>query len=156
MSNSKDILLLLIVTFISMAFILPEDSIFRGLDRSYMLIGLLFIVTIALSHYSKIVVFSSVTIVAIGANLPQDIASLLNIDVRVLMVALITLVLVTIANQVFRLPKGLDKAQGFPTGKVSSTTIVELNSVEIADPESHMPENSDAVLDPAMRAVGTG
>lgn len=156
MSNSKDILLLLIVTFITMTFILPEGSILRGLDRSYMLIGLLIIVTIALSHYSKIVVFSAVTIVAIGANLPQDIAGLLNIDVRVLMVALITLALVAIANQVFRLPTGLDKAQGFPTGKASSTTIVELNSVEIADPESHMPENSDAVHDPAMKAVTSG
>ena len=133
MAQSKDFLLLAIVTFMTVAFILPEDSIVRGLDRSYILTGLLVIVTIALSHYSKFVVFASVLVVAIGANLPREIAQTLNLDVRILMVALIAILLVVMANQIFKLPTGLDKPQGIPSGRGSVATnikIVELNSMD--------------------------
>ena len=134
-TQAKDFLLLAIVTFMTIAFILPEDSILRGLDRSYIFTGLLVIVIIALSHYSKLVVVASVLIVAIGANLPREVAQTLNLDVRILMIALIAILLVVMANQIFKLPTGLDKPQGFPAGKGSETPnqgIVELNS-----PENH-------------------
>jgi hypothetical protein len=135
-TQSKDLLLLAIVTFMTVVFILPEDSIVRGLDRSYIFTGLLVIVAIAVSHYSKLVVVASVLIVAIGANLPQDIAQTLSIDVRILMIALIVILLVVMANQIFKLPTGLDKPQGFPAAKGSvapNPNIVELN----------LPENHD-------------
>jgi len=129
-TQTKDILLLLIVTFMSIAFILPEDSILRGLDRTYMFAGLLIIVAIALTHYSKIVVVAAVLIVAMGANLPQDIASILNLDVRIFMITLIVVLLVAMTKQFFRLPTGLDKPQGFPAGRGSvapNPNVVELN-----------------------------
>jgi hypothetical protein len=147
-TQAKDFLLLAIVTFMTVAFILPEDSIVRGLDRSYILTGLLVIVIIALSHYSKLVVVASVLIVAIGANLPQDIAHTLNLDVRILMIALIVILLLVMANLIFKLPTGLDKPQGFPAGKgsgVPNPNIVELNlPVELSTPvEINTPENHD-------------
>jgi len=138
MTQTKDFLLLLIVIFMSIAFILPEDSIVRGLDRSYMFAGLLIVVGIALAHYSKLVVVAAVLIVAMGANLPQEIARILNLDVRIFMITLIVVLLVAMAKQVFRLPTGLDKPQGFPEGRGSvapNPNIVELNAAENNDPE---------------------
>jgi hypothetical protein len=147
-TQAKDFLLLAIVTFMTVAFILPEDSFLRGLDRSYILTGLMVIVIIALSHYSKLVVVASVLIVAIGANLPQDIALTLNLDVRILMIALIAILLVAMANLIIKLPTGLDKPQGFPARKgsgVPNPNIVELNlPVELSTPvEFNTPENHD-------------
>ena len=157
------------VSFISMVFILPEGSIFRELDRSYMIIGLLIILSIALTYYSRVVVVAAVLIVAIGANLPQDIARILNIDTRILMIALIAVVLVVMANQIFKLPTGLNKAQGFPAGRGSvnpNPNIVELNlpendgqelnSGENNDSESRTPGNSDPVLDPGLKDTVSG
>jgi hypothetical protein len=159
MAQTKDLPLLLMVTFISIVFILPEDSILRGLDRTYMFTALVIITMIALTHYSKLVVVAAVLIVSIGANLPQDIARILNLDTRILMIALVAIVLVALANQIFKLPTGLDKAQGFPAGNGSvnpNPNIVELNSGGNHDPESRTPGNSDPVLGPDLKDTVSG
>jgi len=163
--RTKDCLLLLIVTFISVAFILPEDSILRGLDRTYLFAVLLIILTIALVHYSKLVLVTAVLIAAMGANLPEELARMLTVDARIFMIALIAVLLVAMANHIIKLPTGLDKPQGFPAGKGSvapNPNIVELNlpesngpelnSAENNDPESSTPEDSDPVHDSDLKS----
>ena len=159
MTQTKDFLLLLIVIFMSIAFILPEDSILRGLDRTYMLAGLIIVVGIALAHYSKLVAVAAVLIVAMGANLPQDIASILNLDVRIFMITLIVVLLVAMTKQFFRLPTGLDKPQGFPAGRGSvapNPNIVELNLPESDGQEMNAAENNDPEPDPALKNAAPG
>ena len=145
MIQSKDFLLLVIVTFMTVAFILPEDSIMRGLDRGYMLAGLLVVATIALAHHSKVAIVAAVLIATMGANLPEEIANILNVDARIFMITLIAVVLVAMANQFFKLlPTGLDKPQGIPAGKGfvnPNPNIVELNVPENDEQELNTPEN---------------
>jgi len=84
-----------------------------------------------LTHYSKFVVATAVSILAIGANLPHEIARILNIDARILLGSLIVVLLVTVANRIIKLPTGLDKPQGIAAAHGSVTRnpdIPELNS----------------------------
>ena len=107
-------MLLVIVTLMSVAANLPNGlSELSGVDRRYLLAGLLIVVTIALVRYSKFALVAAIFILAVGANLPQDIAAILNIDSRILMGSLIAIVLLSLANRVIKLPTGLDKPQGF-------------------------------------------
>jgi len=74
--------------------------------------ALLLVVTIALVRYSKFVLVLAVAILAVGANLPQQIAGTLNIEPRILLITLATIVLFSLANRILKLPTGLDKKQG--------------------------------------------
>ncbi len=169
MIQTKDILLLLIVTFMSVVFLQPDSSVILGLDRTYLFAGLLIVVTIALAHYSKLVLVTAVLIAAIGANLPQEFAKALNVDARYFMIGLITVLLVAVANRIIKLPTGLDKPQGFPAGPGSvapNPNMVELNlpesngaelsGVENDDPKSIPTENNEPVNEPALKKVVPG
>ena len=154
MIRTKDILLLLIVTFMSVVFLQPDSSVVLGLDRAYLFAGLLIVLTIALAHYSKLVLVTAVLIAAIGANLPGEIAGALNVDARYFMIGLVVVLLVAVANRVIKLPTGLDKAQGFPAGPGSVTpnpNIVELNLPESNDPEMNAPEDNEPASDSAVK-----
>lgn len=110
---NKDILLVTIVTIMSIGANLPDNYVaMTGLDRKYLVIGLLVVVTIALVKYSKFVLVLAVAILALGANLPQDIANTLNIDSRILILALAAIILLSLANRKLHLPTGLEKQQG--------------------------------------------
>ncbi len=153
MIRTKDILLLLIVTFMSVVFLQPDSSLVLGLDRGYLFVALLVVVTIALAHYSKLVLVTAVLISAIGANLPSEFAQALNVDARYFLAGLITILLVAVANRIINLPTGLDKPQGFPAEPSSVAPIrnmVELNLPESNEPELNAPENNDPVGVPAM------
>lgn len=130
MFHTKDFLLLLIVTFISIVIIQPDDSVLHGIDKSYLLGGLVLVVLIALTHFSKIALVISVLILTIGANVSSEIAQLLNIDTRFLLCGLIGILLLAVANRLLKLPTGLNKPQGFAArhGVVAGNTkIPELN-----------------------------
>ena len=93
---------------------LPQDlSLLNGVDRKYLLVGLLVVVTIALVRYSRFVLVVAVFILAVGANLPVEIAHTLNIDSRILMGFLVAIIFLALANRIIKLPTGLDKPQGF-------------------------------------------
>ena len=132
--HTKDFLLLLIVTFITIVIIQPDDSVLNGIDKGYLLGGLAFVVAIALTHFSKIALMISVFILAIGANMPDEIARLLNIDTRFLLCGLIGVLLLAVANRLIKLPTGLNKPQGFAArhGIVAGNTKI---------PELNLPEN---------------
>jgi hypothetical protein len=131
MIHTKDFLLLLIVIFITVVVIQPDDSVLNGIDKNYLLTALAIVVTIALTHYSKFVVATMVSILAIGANLPHEIARILNIDARILLGSLVVVLLVAVANRIIKLPTGLDKLQGISAAHRSvarNPDIPELNS----------------------------
>jgi len=70
------------------------------------------VVATALIRYARFVLVAAVFILAIGANLPQDIAQILNVDSRILTGSLIAILVLSLLNQFFKLPTGLDKSQG--------------------------------------------
>lgn len=84
------------------------------IDRNYLLVGLMIVVATALIRYARFVLVIAISILAIGANLPQDIAQILNVDSRILTGSLIAILVLSLLNQFFKLPTGLDKSQGFP------------------------------------------
>ncbi len=113
---NKDYVLLGIVTFMSLAANLPPKLIgLNGVDRKLLLIGLLVVVvvvSIALVRYSKFALVLAVVILAVGANLPAEIAGALNIESKILLLTLAAIVLFSLANRLLKLPSGIDKPQG--------------------------------------------
>ena len=90
----------------------------------------MFVVLVAMTHFSKMALIISVFILTIGANIPSEIALLMNIDTRFLFIALIAVLLLALANRLLKLPTGLDKSQGFAAMHrvvASDTKIPELN-----------------------------
>ena len=117
----------------TVAVIIPEDSILSGIERKYLVSGLLIIAMIGLAHYSKFVVFLAVSILAIGANLPDETARVLSVDPRILMGTLVAMLLVLVANRVVRLPTGLDKPQGFPDKRNSVVRNLEITEPDLTE-----------------------
>jgi hypothetical protein len=106
---NKDYLLLAAVSFMSLGANLPGLS---GVDRKILVVGLLLVVTITLVRYSKFALVLAVGILAIGANLPQEIAGVLNVEPQILLLTLAVIVLFSLANRLLKLPSGLDQNQG--------------------------------------------
>ena len=94
--------------------LLHDFSLLSGINRNFLLVGLMFVVAIALVRYTRFVLVAAMFILAVGANLPHDIAQILNVDSRILMGSLITILVLSLLNQFISLPTGLDKPQEFP------------------------------------------
>jgi len=75
------------------------------------LLGLLTgIIFIALFHYLRIMLFVVVLILAIGANLPNEISTTLSISPFVMLVSLAMLVTISATSYVFKwLPTGIEQ-----------------------------------------------
>jgi hypothetical protein len=74
-----------------------------------------------------------VSILAIGANLPDETARVLSVDPRILMGTLVAMLLVLVANRVVRLPTGLDKPQGFPDKRNSVVRNLEITEPDLTE-----------------------
>jgi hypothetical protein len=82
-----------------------------GIDRRFLLGGLVALVAVALVRYLKFTLVLVVAILAVGANLPGDIAREFGIDRHIMMFALIAMVIISLASRVFKIPipTGLEK-----------------------------------------------
>ncbi len=80
-----------------------------GIDRRYLLGGLVGLVAVALIRYLKFTLVLVVAILAIGANLPSDIASEFGVDRHIMMFALIAMVVISLASRFFQIPTGVEK-----------------------------------------------
>lgn len=99
----------------SVAANLPHDfSILSGINRNFLLVGLMLVVAIAMVRYTRFVLVAVMFILAVGANLPHDIAQILNVDPRIMMGSLIAILVLSLLNHIVKLPTGLDKPQGVP------------------------------------------
>jgi ankyrin repeat protein len=76
----------------------------------------------------------AVGILAVGANLPEELSRVLNIEPRILMLTLVAIVLFSLANRLFKLPSGLDKEQGFShqEGSKALFSAIANGRIEIA------------------------
>lgn len=147
----------------SVAANLPQEtSLLSGVDRKFLLAGLLIVVTIALVRYSRFVLVAAIFILAAGANLPRDIAEILNVDSTILLGSLITIVLLSLVNRVLKLPTGLDKPQGFPIehGSVALFAAISRRRAHtvrsIINTGASIEARSEEGLTPVMMAASKG
>lgn len=108
-SNAKrrfakgDIFILTAVSVMSLVSNLPEHISGNLVDRKLLLSVLIAIVVIAMFRYLKVLLLLIISILAVGANLPGEIAQALGVSQFALLVALGCLVAVTILNRVLKL-----------------------------------------------------
>lgn len=149
-------MLVLIVTIMSVSANLPDAIVASsGIDRKYLLAGLLVVVTIALVRYAKLVLVLAVIILAVGANLPQEVALALNVEPRLLMIALAAIIILSLANRVMKLPSGLDKPQEIVVdhGSVALIKAIENGRTKIADSIIGSGANVDARSEEGLTAL---
>lgn len=99
----NEVIMLGIVVLLSIAANLPDSFIGQYVNRDILLSALAAVIIIALFRYLRWMLFLIVTILAIGANLPEQLATVVNVDPAIMIVTLIVLVLISLLNHVFKL-----------------------------------------------------
>lgn len=107
-SYTKDLVLVVLVTLMSIAANAPDDwAAMVGVERKYLLIGLIAVVAVSLVRYLKFTLILVIGILAAGANLPAEIARELNVDAQIMLFALVAMVATSFVNFILKLPKGV-------------------------------------------------
>lgn len=99
----NEVIMLVIVLILSITANLPDSFIGQYVNRDILLSVLAAVIVIALFRYLRWMLFLIVTILAIGANLPEQIAAVVNVDPMVMIATLIVLVFISLLNHVFKL-----------------------------------------------------
>jgi energy-coupling factor transporter transmembrane protein EcfT len=109
--SKKEWILVGMVAVIAVLANLPEALLAGwGLSVHYLVITLVAVVFIALLLYMRFTFFLIITLLVIGANLPGQFASSLNISKVPLILALALMVGISLINHIVRLlPSGLEK-----------------------------------------------
>jgi hypothetical protein len=114
---TKDLVLVLMVTAMSIAANLPEGTMAQlGINQTYLLLGLVAVVAVSLVRYLKFTLVLVIAILAVGANLPADLAQEFGVDPQIMLFALFGMVATSFVNFVVRLPKGVK-----PIAQINST-----------------------------------
>ncbi len=105
-----------------------------GIDRKYLLGGLVCLVGVALVRYLKFTLVLVVAILAIGANIPADMATEFGVDRHIMMFALIAMVVVSLASRFFKIPTGIEQQKVSSTrhGAVALFNAVSKGQVSVA------------------------
>lgn len=131
----SEVAILLMVSFMSFAANLP-DSILGGLvDKQTLLATLTVFIVVALFCYLRALLILSISILAIGANLPAELASALGIDKSVLIASLGFLVIVTLLNYAFKLlpmEAGKSSSSRLDTDEARSVMFAAISKGDIA------------------------
>lgn len=116
-----------VVTLMALGANMPEGFAREwGIDRKYLLGGLITLVGIALVRYLKFTLILVVAILTIGANLPEDMAEGLGVNRDIMLFALVSMVVISLVSRVFKMPTGLDVA---PRKRVQHGAIALFHAV---------------------------
>ena len=99
----NEIIMLVIVLSLSITANLPDSMIGHFVNKDLLLSVLAAFIIIALFRYLRWMLFLTVTILALGANLPEQLASVVNVDPIIMVATLVALVLISLLNHVFKL-----------------------------------------------------
>lgn len=99
----QEIIMLVIVVVLSIASNLPDNMIGEYISREVMLGVLAMVVIIALFRYLRWMLFLMVTVMAVGANVHEQIAEVVHVDPVIMLATLVMLVLISVLNHVFKL-----------------------------------------------------
>ena len=109
----KEVIMLVTVLLLSIAANLPDSMIGKFVDKDILLSMLATVIIIALFRYLRWMLFLMVVVLAVGANLPEQLASVVNVDPIIMIATMVVLVFVSLLNHVFKL---------LPTDVVASRT----------------------------------
>lgn len=106
----SEIAALSIVILLSIAANITDNFLGDVVSKKMLLVALTTIIVIALFRYLRLMLFITVAILAIGANLPEEIASSLGVSTYVMLASLGFLIFVSVVSYVFKLlPTGIEK-----------------------------------------------
>lgn len=107
------------VILISVGANLPPDLMVEwGINRDYLLLGLIATVAVALLQYLKFSLFLVIVVMAVGANLPAEMSAKLNVSPTALLISLVVMVGMSLFNYVWKvLPTGADPKAGFKSSE---------------------------------------
>src|SRR5512146_3592592 len=117
-AKNSEVAILFIVSLMALAANLPDGAI-GIIDRNLLLITLVATVVISLFRYLKLMLFITVSVLAIGANLPAQLASQLGFSQLVMIVASGMLVFVALLYKLYHL-RSLTKRQNYAEDTTSS------------------------------------
>lgn len=100
--KKREIFLLSVVTLISLVANLPHKMLADMVDQKLLLIVLAAVVVIALFYYLNLLLFLCVVALAVGANLPDQLADSLGVSPIVMLTFLVLLVVISQMNAMFR------------------------------------------------------
>jgi len=101
--TNREVAILVIVSLMALAANLPDGAIGNVIDRNLLLVTLVATVVISLFRYLKFMLFLTVSVLAIGANLPEHLANQLGISQTAMIVASGMLVCVALLNKMYHL-----------------------------------------------------
>jgi hypothetical protein len=104
-----DWLLVGLVAAISIAVSTHQLAPVFSIDDRYLIIGLSAVITIGIVRYFRFSVVVLVSALAVGANLPAELAERLGVSTAIMLATLAVIVVVSMANQVYKkLPTGIE------------------------------------------------
>lgn len=98
----SEIVILCIVSLMALAANLPDSLLGNIIDRKLLLLSLTVSVVIALFRYLRLMLFITISVLAIGANLPEELSNELSISPYVMIAALMLLVTISLLNQAIK------------------------------------------------------
>ena len=101
--TKRELVVLVAVTLMSLLANLPEGYGSSLINRQMLLSSLLAVVVIAMFRYLQYLVLLVISILAIGANLPRELAEDLGVSQTALIASLGFLIAHTLLNRLFRL-----------------------------------------------------
>lgn len=114
---TQDVIIIVLVSLMSIGANLPEDvSKVLGINRNFLIVGLIAIVVISLVRYLKFTLILVIAILCVGANLPGDVAEKIGVDPQIMLFSLVAMVVTSFVNFILKLPKGVK-----PLAQVNST-----------------------------------
>jgi class 3 adenylate cyclase len=101
--TNREIVILVIVSLMALAANLPDGAMGNVVDRNLLLVTLVATVVISLFRYLKFMLFLTVSVLAIGANLPEHLAHRLGISQLAMIVASGVLVAIALLYKMYHL-----------------------------------------------------
>lgn len=98
--TKKELVVLIAVSLMSFLANLPEGVASNLISRKMLLASLVAVVVIAMFRYLQVLLLTIISILAIGANLPRELAENLGVSQTAMIVSLALLVAITLLNRV--------------------------------------------------------
>jgi hypothetical protein len=99
----NEVIMLVVVILLSVTANLPDSIVGQYVNREILLSVLATVIIISLFKYLRWMLFLAVTILALGANLPEQLASVVHVDPVAMIATLVALVFISLLNHVFKL-----------------------------------------------------
>lgn len=101
--KSSELLVLVAASVMSFIANLPDSYLGDIIDKQALLGALVALVVVAMFRYLQVMLLLTISVLAIGANLPEGLASALGVSQTALIISLGALIAITLLNRVFKL-----------------------------------------------------